>query len=379
MKAESGAVMDSEKYRISGAESLITPALVYYKDIIEANTDRLIALSGGADRLWPHVKTHKMGALVKHQMARGITRFKCATIAEAEMAAMCAAEDILVAYPLVGPNIGRFLKLRDTYPYTRFWALGDDIEQLRLLGAEALTTGEKVRLLIDVDLGMDRTGVPLDKAAAFFQQCAELEGLAPLGLHCFNGNYKIADPAGREAAVNETLQAVFDIRALLKQQNYGCSVLILGSTPSLPCYAKYDGIFLSPGTAFVTDYGYWSLFRDLAFEPGAAVLTRVISRTKTGVFTLDLGYKSIAADPKGLRGVILGYEDAEPLFQCEEHWTFKMRDGEENKAPETGTLLYVIPTHICPTTALYPYALVAEGRRIVTTWDVSARNRQITI
>ena len=111
-------------YKFEESKDVITPALVYYLDIIKENIKKAVDLAGGPGYLWPHVKTHKMAQMVRLQMEAGITRFKCATIAEAEMAASCGAAHVLVAYPLVGPNISRFIQLMQTYPQVCFWAVG---------------------------------------------------------------------------------------------------------------------------------------------------------------------------------------------------------------------------------------------------------------
>jgi len=115
------------------------------------------------------------------------------------------------------------------------------------------------------------------------------------------------------------------------------------------------------------------------FIPGAALMTRVISNPEEGYFTLDLGAKGIAADPPGTRGKILGLENTEIVGQNEEHWIFKMKEGHYEETPKVGDVLYVIPTHICPTSALYPEAIIIEDGEIVDTWKVTARNRKITI
>ena len=104
-------------------------------------------------------------------------------------------------------------------------------------------------------------------------------------------------------------------------------------------------------------------------------MTRVISRPAEGYFTLDLGYKGIAADPPGQRGVIVGYEDAEQIMQNEEHWVWKLNDL--SRVPTIGDVVYVIPVHICPTTALYPEVLIAQDGKIIDHWQVTARNRRI--
>src|SRR6185369_9399818 len=96
---------------IEDVERLPTPALVVYPDRVDENLRRMIAIAGGVNRLRPHVKTHKMPAMVRRQLALGITRFKCATIAEAEMLASCGAPDIMLAYQPVGPNAMRLAQL----------------------------------------------------------------------------------------------------------------------------------------------------------------------------------------------------------------------------------------------------------------------------
>ena len=129
----------------------------------------------------------------------------------------------------------------------------------------------------------------------------------------------------------------------------------------------------SPGTVFLWDSSYKENYPDLPYIPAAAVCTRVISHPAPGVFTFDLGCKGIASDPPGVRGKVVGLENAEPMFQSEEHWTWRMKPGFENERPKIGDVFYVIPTHICPTTALYSEVPVAENHVITEHWTVDAR------
>ena len=92
-------------YTFEGQQDIVSPQLVYYPAIIRENIRKMIDIAGGAARLWPHIKTHKMAEVVQMQIEAGIDRFKCATIAEAEMAAKAGAKHLTLAYPLVGPNI----------------------------------------------------------------------------------------------------------------------------------------------------------------------------------------------------------------------------------------------------------------------------------
>ncbi len=92
-------------------QDIDTPALLIDKDMVEYNIQQAIVYAQGVDHFRPHVKTHKMLTVAKMQMAAGIYKFKCATIAEAEMLGMAGAPDVLIAYALQGPKIGRYLQL----------------------------------------------------------------------------------------------------------------------------------------------------------------------------------------------------------------------------------------------------------------------------
>ena len=244
-------------YQFCGADKISTPALIYYKDFIEDNIHKTIAMAGGPERLWPHVKTHKMAEMVRLQMAAGINRFKCATIAEAEMAAGCGAADVLLAYPLAGPNIRRFFMLTELFSKVRFWAVGDDGSLLEELGALFYAVGRTANVLADVNPGLDRTGVALQDAAGFFMECGSIKGISMKGLHCYDGNRTEQDPAERRKQALLCEEAIKEVCEKLKDSGYSCEVLVLGGTPSLPCHADFaipgTEIYLSPGTCLVND------------------------------------------------------------------------------------------------------------------------------
>ncbi len=105
-----GVVMNPH-YRLKDPSQVFSPSLLFYKDLIQSNIARTLAIAGGPERLRPHVKTHKTREIVRLQLAAGITKHKCATIAEAEMLASCNVPDVLFAYPIVGPNCGRVARL----------------------------------------------------------------------------------------------------------------------------------------------------------------------------------------------------------------------------------------------------------------------------
>lgn len=371
--------MDASIYQVAHADQLITPVLLYYKDYIVKNIEKAVAIAGDPKRLWPHVKTHKTRELISLLIEYGVTRFKCATIAEAEVVASCGPSDIILAYPLVGPNISRFLALQNAFPDVRFWSIGDDLEQLKRVGAAAVAAGTKVHFLADVNVGQNRTGVATDNLLSFYEAVVAIHGLEPDGFHCYDGHIHQPDYAERTQLAAEIIATVLSLKKQLLDKGYSCSNLVMGGTPTFPCYAKYPDVYLAPGTVFLSDYIYSTSYREMDFIPAGIIMTRVISHPTPTTFTLDLGYKGIAADPAGIRGVIVGMEDiAAPLAQSEEHWVFQIAPGHENEIPSVGSELFVMPSHICPSSALYPFVPVVEHGEITGQWEIAARNRKIT-
>src|SRR4051812_30339397 len=118
--------MSQPWFQAANEAEIPSPALFIFPARAEANIDRMIEIAGGAGRLRPHVKTHKLAPLIRAQIERGITKFKCATVAEAEMVAAAGGEDVLLAYQPVGPTVGRLIELQRRFPQSRFSTIVDN-------------------------------------------------------------------------------------------------------------------------------------------------------------------------------------------------------------------------------------------------------------
>ena len=368
-------------YQIRHTEDIISPALIYYRELFIHNLEEIIRLAGGAERLWPHAKTHKCAQMVKLQISRGVKRFKCATVAELEMVCAAGAEAAILAMAPAGPTPKRLIALQKAYPQVRILGIADCEYHLRAYGQAALSAGVEVELLLDVNMGMDRTGVPTEKAAALYRRAAKMPGVRICGFHCYDGNRHEADMAERQGCVDRDSAPVFAVREELQQEGYSVELMVMGGSASLSCHTRFagEGVYYSPGTILLQDDAYAENFPELRMIPAAAILCRVISHPCEGTFTLDLGYKGIAGDPPATnRGVIVGLEHCRAVMQNEEHWVFRMDEGFEEQIPPVGSVLYVIPRHVCPCAMLYPSILIAEGGEIVDEWEVTARNRKIT-
>ena len=363
-------------YLVANAASIATPALLVYEERLDRNIARALEIAGRPGRLRPHVKTHKCARIVERMRSAGISRFKCATVAEAEMLGRAGAEDVMLAYPLVGENARRFGRLCRSYPGTRWSTVVDSPEGARALSAALAATGASCLAALDVDVGMHRTGVaPGRSAVELYRALVGLPGIRPGGLHCYDGHNHEHDLGARRAMAEGCYRTAKELEKTLEREGLPVPLLVMGGTPSFPCYAAYSDAELSPGTCFLHDWGYQRSFPDLPFEPAAVVLSRVVSRPAPGQVTLDCGHKGIAPDQPGERGYPLGLRDARTVMQSEEHWVLTSPDADRR---DVGSEVYIVPTHVCPTFAQYREAHVVDaGGRWAERWEVTARDRSI--
>ncbi len=357
---------------------LPSPSLLVYPAIIERNLDTMIRIAGDPARLRPHCKTHKMREIIGMALARGLTKHKCATLAEAEMLAECGVTDILLAYNLVGPNIARVIRLLERWPQVQFSCTADHPAPVAALAAALAVAPQKhpVQVLLDLDVGMHRTGLlPGAAAIELYRTLAHTPGIRPGGLHVYDGHNHQQDLAERTAAVAAIWQTASAFRDELEQQDLPVPRIVCGGTPTFPVFAALQdaAIELSPGTIVLHDSGYRSSYPDLPFEPAAQLLTRVISRPAPNRLTLDLGHKAVAGDPPAGRRVFFPeLPEAKAVIHNEEHLVLETPEAERFQPGDT---LLAIPTHICPTCALHKEAYAVEGNEVVGTWQVASRDR----
>jgi D-serine deaminase-like pyridoxal phosphate-dependent protein len=369
-----------DRYHIEDTSRIITPALVVFQEIVERNLAAMVRIAGSPERLRPHCKTHKMAEVIRLELQLGITRHKCATFAEAEMLAEAGAEDILLAYNLVGANLHRAADFQEKFPAVAFSVTADHPRPVAQLGALMSERGMSLDVLLDVDTGQHRTGVPPDEnARKLYRQLADTPGLRPGGLHVYDGQNHQVDLQERTEAVMQVWRAAAALRDALEASGLPVPRIVAGGTGSFPIFARIDdpALQLSPGTCVFHDAGYSRIFPDLDFTPAALLLTRVISRPTAQRVTLDLGYKACASDPPaGQRLVFPQLPDAREVLQNEEHLV--LETSEANRL-EPGDELFAIPRHICPTSALHKQAYVVRDGKLSGAWSVAARDRWLTV
>lgn len=363
--------------RLANEAEVNSPSLVLHLERVEENMRRMVEIAGGPRRLRPHVKTHKLAPLITKQITLGIHKFKCATIAEAEMVAAAGGTEVLLATQPVGPNISRLLQLIKKFPRTSFATLVDDLSVVYDLGNAALAAATSVEVLLDLDIGQGRTGIdPRHGAAEFYRRLSSVRGIRPGGLHAYDGHIHESDLNLRTEACDGAYALVEKLRIDLRAAGIAIPRIVVGGTPTFPIHARRAGVECSPGTCVLWDAGYGKKFADMHFLPSATLLTRVISHPGPGRLCLDLGHKAVASEMAPPRVLFPALEDAVAVAHNEEHLVIETVHADRFPV---GSVLHGIPWHICPTVALHATVHVASGGKVVEEWPVLARARRISI
>jgi len=366
-----------EWYRLADTTDVISPSLLVYPERIEKNIQRMVEMAGGTEFLRPHIKTHKMAEIVQMQMHHGIQKFKCATIAEAELLAQCGADDILLAMQAVGANMRRFFRLMETFPNSKFSTLIDNIKTLNEFITESESRKTKVALWMDIDNGMNRTGIEIgNKAKELYRKMVANKQINAKGLHTYDGHIRNEDINERKKICDAAFEPVLRFKVYLENNGLGPIEMVAGGSPTFPIHSKRSTIESSPGTTLLWDERYDTLFDEMKFLTSAVLITRIISKPGTGLLCLDLGHKSIAPEMEFPRVKIFGLENCEQIGQSEEHLVVRC---ENNDAHEVGDVFYAVPMHICPTVAKYESVSTVAKNVITGSWRVAARNQKINI
>lgn len=364
-------------YSITNVSELDSPALVVFPDRIKENLRVLKEFIPDTNRLRPHVKTNKCAEVCKLMMEAGIKKFKSATIAEAEMLATVGAPDVLLAYQAIGPRGVRFCQLIKKYPNTQFACLLDNEAMASELSATALSQGVIINIFLDLNVGMNRTGIVTEKALALFVHIKSLQGLEPVGLHAYDGHHNDSDFTIREKGSDKGFEKVEALQHSILKETGVSTTIVTGGNTTISIHAKRKNAECSPGTFIFWDYGYHSKFAEQKFVFAAVLVTRIISKPDEETICVDLGHKSVASEnPLSNRVHFLNAPELQPFGHSEEHLILKAPTGNRYKV---GDVLYGIPFHICPTVALHESVSVIENNRVIGAWNIAARKRKITV
>jgi D-serine deaminase-like pyridoxal phosphate-dependent protein len=366
----------------SDLDRLLTPCLLVHLDRVRGNVARVLELLGGdPDRWRPHVKTTKIPEVWAELTAAGVRQFKCATTREADVLGEALAAqgveggDVLVAYPHVGPALTQLGKIAARHEGTRYSVLVEDAELLAAVP-------DTVEVFLDLNPGMNRTGVPMSDTARILELSA-LSGSRFRGLHFYDGHQHETDLEARERAIHAGYDELLELRELILASGASVPELITSGTPALLHAVSYaplaelEGTIhrVSPGTVVFHDQRSEEENPGLDLLPAATVLTRIVSHPTGGLATCDAGSKAVASEAGDPVATILGHPDWEATQPNEEHLPIRI-PGE---LPPRGTELLLVPRHICPTVNLAERAVLLDGHELVGVVDVAARAHEVLL
>ncbi len=365
-------------YRIENVETLLTPALAIYPEIVDNNIAATVRLLGGDPNRWrPHLKTAKLGFIMRRLAERGVVQAKCSTTVELATACESGIRDVLLAYPVVGANADRVREIAAEHPQVRISVLVENAGQL------AVWRGSRVGIFIDVNPGMDRTGIEQDRTAAILDLARSIRsaGLEFRGLHYYDGHIHTESLPEREQVAHQGYARLMKIVEEVEKAGFGIEEVITSGTVSFPAAAAYQpfatGKFVhraSPGTVVYSDAtSLTQLPEEWGYQPAAVVVTTVVSHPKANYLTCDAGHKAVSADAGVPTCAVAGRADLTPLKPSEEHLPIEVTGGTR---PEIGDALYLVPRHVCPTVNNFDDALIVSGNRVIGVERVTARGHE---
>ena len=366
-----------DTYRIQDSDRVMTPALAIYPEIVDANIRTTLRMLGGDANRWrPHVKTTKLGSIMRRLVEHGIANFKCSTSLELATVCEAGASDVLLAYPVVGANASRIREVSERFPEVAVSALIEDRQHIEAW------PGSRVGLFIDVNPGMDRTGIAEDRVDEIIELARAIRtaGLVFRGLHYYDGHLSSFSLQERENAAHTGYDHLMEVIDRFERSQIEVPEVITAGTPAFPCTLTYSAFrnarFIhraSPGTVVYNDCSSLTQLDPASgYQPAALVLTTVVSRPSSRRFTCDAGHKTVSADAGVPTCMVIGEQRFSPSKPSEEHLPIDVLEGA---LPAIGEVLYLLPRHICPTVNNFDHALLVNRGTITDVESVSARGR----
>ena len=347
-----------------------TPALLVDLDALEHNIAAMAGHFAGTDKtLRPHTKSHKTPAIAHRQLAAGARGVTCAKLGEAEVMADAGIDDILIANEVVGPRkIERLMRLAARCD---IMVAADDPTALQRLQEAAAAADVRPRLLLEVNIGHDRCGLPPGPdPLALARQAEEASHLRFCGLMGYEGHVvDLEDREDRESGARQCIQRLVDARADLEAAGLEVRICSASGTGDYYISTGFSGVTeVQAGSYALMDAAYARL--DLGFRNALTVLTTVVSRPSAGQVVTDAGLKSVT--PEHGMPLVKGRPDLECHALSEEHGRLR---AEGDPRLEAGDLLEFVPGHGCTTVNLHDPLYAARGGLLEEIWPVAARGK----
>jgi 3-hydroxy-D-aspartate aldolase len=363
-----------------GRKAFNTPVLVIELDALERNIAKMAAFARERGiALRPHAKTHKSADIAKKQVAAGAVGVCCAKLGEAEAMADGGVDAILVTSPVVSaPAIDRLIKLNARISDLRVTV--DNAANVAALDTAASAAGKPLQVLIDIDPGIRRTGVPSPEAAVEVgQRMQATKSLRYLGVQCYCGREQhIEDYAKRREAIEDRTAYLRTVIEALVGIGMAPGVVTGGGTGTHRIDAELGVLNeLQVGSYVFMDRQYNEC--DLTgagaaappYETSLQIDARVVSANTAGLATIDAGFKAMATDG-GPPTVLTGAPAGAPFhFMGDEHGLIVVGDTKLS----IGDIVTLAAPHCDPTVNLYDFFHVVRGDTLVDIWQVQGRGR----
>lgn len=357
---------------------LETPAVIVDLDIMDRNLARM----GDYCRehkllLRPHTKTHKIPALAKRQLASGATGITVAKLGEAEVMLDAGINDMLIAYPIVGPK--KTARVAELAQQANITVSLDSEEVARGLAEATTLTGTKIGVLIETDVGFERCGLS-DEAdvLALARKIADMRGLEFKGLMFFPGHFGVVpdERAALRMQVNDFLKRTLDV---LSEAGLPPSIVSGGSTPTAYEGSLFHGVNeVRPGTYIFNDRNTVAVSACTQDDCALSVLVTVVSTAVSGHAVIDGGSKTFSYDRfQGGDGRGFGIVKEDPAAEIErfseEHGHLNIQRSDRRY--RVGERLSVIPNHVCTTVNMHDEIYGVRGERVEEVWRVEGRGK----
>ncbi|MBI3677251.1 MAG: DSD1 family PLP-dependent enzyme [Proteobacteria bacterium] len=363
-----------------GRWKLQTPALVIDLDIMERNIACMAEhAKKHAIALRPHAKTHKSAAIARLQLQSGALGICVAKLGEAEVMGEAGIESILITSPVVtDAGIARLMRLNGRIE--DLVAVCDNADIAAKFSEAAATSGKRLKVFVDIDPGMSRTGIkPDDNAVALVEQVVKSNGLTFAGLQCYAGQVQhMESPNERRDKSLSVMKELAGLRDRLKEKGLVPGTISGGGTGTFDIDTDARTLTeLQVGSYVFMDRQYndvWEKPGDrVPFETALFVQTTVISANRDGLATTDAGLKSFATDaaapvivsgaPKGASYFFFGDEQGGVLY-----------DTSQDRLNPGDVIACVVP-HCDPTVNLYDRYHVVRGDVLESIWPIEARGK----
>lgn len=362
-------------------DELDTPTLIIYLDKLARNiSDMADFASKTGVQLRPHAKTHKTPEIGHMQIEAGAVGLTVAKLSEAETFAQAGITDLLIAYPLVGPIKRR--RLFELLEHAQITTVLDHPDIASELSRTAVEFGRELPVLIDVDTGMHRTGVPAGQPAVELALwLARQPGLRLTGLLTHEGQAIMAGtPEQVRAASLAAGEALVQTAELIRAAGLDLPIVSVGLTVGAKVTATVTGVTETrPGTYVF--YDRTSVLHGVASweQCAATVLATVVTRPAPDRVLLDSGSKTLTADATLIRPVMPGYG----YVLDHPDWTIDKLSEEHgwviippDDPIRIGERVEIIPNHICPVVNLFDEMVLMRGNEVMGQWQVAARGKK---